>query len=69
MEDGYNTFSKLEWVLRTSGNAFREMHGGKHLYEILKVRRDPYALYEVVSVFTGVLTTSSFASRDGPTAV
>lgn len=37
VEDGYPTFAKLDFAIKTGKNAFRETHGGKSMWEILKV--------------------------------
>ena len=39
IEDGYGTFTELDWVVRSGGNAFRKTHGGRSLWEILKASR------------------------------
>lgn len=38
VEDGYPTFAKLDYAIKTGKNAFRETHEGKSMWEVLKVR-------------------------------
>ena len=39
IDDGYGTFTELDWVVESGGNAFRKTHGGRSLWEILKASR------------------------------
>ena len=38
VDDGWEAFAELGWVVRTGGDAFRKTHGGKCLWEVLEVR-------------------------------
>ena len=38
VDDGWDAFAELGWVVRTGGDAFRKTHGGKCLWEVLEVR-------------------------------
>ena len=37
VDDGWEAFAELGWVVRTGGDAFRKTHGGKCLWEVLEV--------------------------------
>ena len=39
VDDGWEAFAELGWVVRTGGDAFRKTHGGKCLWEVLEVRQ------------------------------
>lgn len=47
VDDGWEAFAELGWVVRTGGDAFRKTHGGKCLWEVLEVRQRPQYLSNV----------------------
>ena len=53
VDDGWEAFAELGWVVRTGGDAFRKTHGGKCLWEVLEVCHPPTRFSDVVPTLTG----------------
>ena len=56
VDDGWEAFAELGWVVRTGGDAFRKTHGGKCLWEVLQVCYPPTRFSEAVPTLIGSMS-------------